>query len=159
LNELEISGREVVVGRRKSRAGTDSQIGVRAHYTNVRFVEQTFGWDEQYQRDRFQSCYAPETIFWVVDATGKHTALVCYSNSDLNLHIALLLVYKASQGLGFGSQVMQELEDLALTEGRSVTLSTFKGNHRAISFYQERGYQIEGQDEHFYDMSKIFNRS
>lgn len=123
------------------------------------FVEQTFGWDEQYQRDRFQSCYAPETIFWVVDATGKHTALVCYSNSDLNLHIALLLVYKASQGLGFGSQVMQELEDLALTEGRSVTLSTFKGNHRAISFYQERGYQIEGQDEHFYDMSKIFNRS
>lgn len=124
-----------------------------------KFVDQSFGWNEQYQRTRFQSSYAPETIFWIVDDTGQRTGLVCYSNSGQSLHIALLLIYKASQGLGMGSQIMKKLEDVAVTERKPVTLSTFKANLGAISFYQGRGYLINCQDEHFYDMSKITNCS
>lgn len=118
------------------------------------FVDQTFGWNDQYQRARFQSCYAPETIFWVLDHTGKRTAMVCYSSSDPSLHLALLLVYEVYRGSGFGSDIMERLEHVAATEGKPITLSTFKVNRSALSFYQARGYKVIGQDEHFYDMSK-----
>lgn len=123
------------------------------------FIDQTFGWNEEFQRSRFQSSYAKETLFWVLDGNRQRIGLLCYRKSDQALHLSLLLLYKAHQGSGIGRQIMEQLEALASEEGIRITLSTFKVNRKAFSFYQSLGYQVERQDENFYEMSKSFNRS
>ncbi|MGD8176902.1 GNAT family N-acetyltransferase [Marinimicrobium sp. ARAG 43.8] len=119
------------------------------------FIDQTFGWDEAFQRDRFRSSYSLETLFWLNDGSGRRIGLACFSKLEVALHLSLFLLYKSFQGAGLGSQIMEKLERSAGLDAK-VTLSTFKVNKRAISFYQKLGYRIDGQDENFYEMKKTF---
>lgn len=122
------------------------------------FINQTFGWTEDFQRNRFQSTYPIETLFWAVDGQEQRIGLIGYSKTEKTLHLSLLLLYKTRQGSGFGKQIMDNLERLAGADFR-ITLSTFKVNQRALSFYERRGYLIEGHDQYFYEMAKSMARS
>ncbi len=117
-------------------------------------IDRVFGWNEAFQQQRFRSSYPIDSLRWVMDVNSKRIGLVSFLNKDQSMHLSLLLLYQAHRSLGLGSLVMKKLEGLAKASGHKITLSTFRENKGAFAFYQKLGYQIDKQDEHFYEMSK-----
>ncbi len=118
------------------------------------FIDRAFGWNEAFQQQRFRSSYPIDSLRWITNVNSQRIGLVSFFRKGQSLHLSLLLLYQAHRGLGLGSLVMKELEGLAEGSGRKITLSTFRENKDAFIFYQNLGYQIDKQDEHFYEMSR-----
>lgn len=118
------------------------------------FIDQVFGWNEAFQQQRFRSSYSIDSLRWLTDVNSQRIGVLSFLNKDQSLHLSLLLLYQAHLGLGLGSLVMKKLEGLATANGHKITLSTFRENKGAVAFYQKLGYQIDKQDEYFYEMSR-----
>lgn len=118
------------------------------------FIDRAFGWNEAFQQQRFRSSYPIDSLRWITNVNSQRIGLVSFLNKGQSLHLSLLLLYQAHWGLGLGSLTMKKLESLARASGHKITLSTFRENKGAFAFYQKLGYQIDKQDERFYEMSK-----
>ncbi len=117
-------------------------------------VDDVFGWDDDFQRQRLLNDYRPSWFHWVY--LGKQrVGLVCFKPYDNAYHIHLLIISPQYQGHSLGKQVMCLIHKRATGERREqVTLSSFRSNTRAISFYQSLGYQIvDDSDENFVGMT------
>lgn len=115
-----------------------------------KIVEQAFGWDEEFQKHRFAQRYELSWFQWI-HVDNKNIGYVCSHYPANEIHISLLIIYKEFQKNNYGSKVMEWVRDQALKDGRKVTLSSFKNNQKANSFYQKLGYSIYNQDQYFYD--------
>ncbi|NOJ06728.1 GNAT family N-acetyltransferase [Vibrio splendidus] len=113
-------------------------------------VDNVFGWDDDFQRQRLLNDYHPSWFHWVYRGEER-IGLVCFKPYDNAYHIHLLIIFPQNQGRSLGKQVMTLIHKRATEERREqVTLSSFRSNTRAISFYQELGYQIvDDSDENF----------
>ncbi|WLQ12679.1 GNAT family N-acetyltransferase [Hahella aquimaris] len=116
-------------------------------------IDTAFGWDEDYQTQRFHSRYALEDLYWIVSA-DRRVGLLCYRLHEDALHLHLALIFREAQSQGLGSQVMAQLHRLAQETQRRITLSSFKDNHGAIRFYRRHGYRITGEDAHFVELAR-----
>ncbi|PTP88321.1 histone acetyltransferase [Vibrio splendidus] len=112
-------------------------------------VDNVFDWDDDFQRQRLLNDYHPSWFHWVY--RGKERiGLVCFKPYDNAYHIHLLIIFPQNQGRSLGKQVMTLIHKRATEERREqVTLSSFRSNTRAISFYQSLGYRVvdEGDDD------------
>ncbi|PMF06720.1 histone acetyltransferase [Vibrio lentus] len=112
-------------------------------------VDNVFGWDDDFQRKRLLNDYHPSWFHWVY--LGKERiGLVCFKPYDNAYHIHLLIISPQYQDRSLGKQAMTLIHKRAMKEQRDqVTLSSFRSNTRAISFYQALGYRVvdEGDDD------------
>lgn len=115
-------------------------------------IEKTFGWDEGFQRNRFQSKYDLDWFHWI-DVDSQRVGYVCFYETKLELHVSLLIIYNELRGQLFGKRAMEALHQRARQNSCRITLSSFKNNVGAIRFYQNLGYEIIGEDSHFYEMA------
>ncbi|MFA0407811.1 GNAT family N-acetyltransferase [Vibrio splendidus] len=117
-------------------------------------VDDVFGWDEDFQRQRLLNDYHPSWFHWVYRGEER-IGLVCFKPYDNAYHIHLLIIFPQNQGRSLGKQVMTLMYRRAMEERREqVTLSSFKSNARAISFYQSLGYQVvDEEDDDFVGMA------
>jgi ribosomal protein S18 acetylase RimI-like enzyme len=113
-------------------------------------ISSAFGWDEVFQKNRFTEKYHLEWFYWI-EAENVIVGYVCFNHQDKDLHISLLIIDEQFQGKGIGKKAMIMLNSLAYEKNLKVTLSSFKSNQNAISFYQTLGFKIIRQDEHFFD--------
>ncbi|AZZ90007.1 GNAT family N-acetyltransferase [Hahella sp. KA22] len=116
-------------------------------------IDTAFGWDDDYQTQRFHNSYAVEDLYWIVRADTR-VGLLCYRLHEDALHLHLALIFREAQSQGLGSQVMAQLHSLAQETQRPITLSSFKDNHGAIRFYHRHGYRITGEDAHFVELER-----
>lgn len=114
-------------------------------------IEKAFGWNEDFQQERFQSRYELEWFHWIT-MSGERVGYVCFSQKTAEIHLSLLIIDADKRGRGLGQLVMTRLHELARESGSKVTLSSFKNNTGAIKFYERLGYKTVGSDEHFVDM-------
>jgi ribosomal protein S18 acetylase RimI-like enzyme len=122
-------------------------------------VEASFGWDENYQRKRFEEKYALDWFHWI-ELEGRHVGYVCYTFTLIELHLSLLIIEKQFQRKGLGRVIMKSVTDLARAKDLKITLSSFKNNTKAITFYQNLGFRIMNQDNHFLDFElDMFKKS
>lgn len=110
----------------------------------------TFGWNESYLQKRFSEKYSIDWFYWI-KLEGNLVGYVCYACRAMDLHVSLLIVDEQFQGKGIGKKVMEAVGDLAKGKKLKVTLSSFKINQNAVSFYEKLGIKIVHQDEHFFD--------
>ena len=112
------------------------------------YIDQTFGWDEDFQQDRFSKSYPDPEISLIVlgSATVGYFAL---RNEPDSLHLSLLLLQPESRNRGIGRTVMHTLMSRAAASGQPLSLSCFLSNRAAISFYQKLGFRAVTEDEHF----------
>ncbi|ABC27374.1 Histone acetyltransferase HPA2/related acetyltransferase [Hahella chejuensis KCTC 2396] len=120
-------------------------------------IDTAFGWDEDYQTQRFHRSYAVEDLYWIFRADNR-VGLICYRLLEDALHLHLALIFKEAQRQGLGSQVMEQLRRLTQDNNRPVTLSSFKSNPDAVRFYQRHGYRITGEDAHFFELTRDCNQ-
>ena len=105
-------------------------------------VDNVFDWDDDFQRQRLLNDYHPSWFHWVYRGEER-IGLVCFKPYDNGYHIHLLIIFPQNQGRSLGKQVMTLIHKRAMEEQRSqVTLSSFRSNTRAISFYQSLGYHV-----------------
>lgn len=114
-------------------------------------IDDAFGWDEDFQRQRFFSHYEQDWFRWIEEGE-KRIGLVCFAERDEGLHVHLLIVEDDYKGKGYGKAAMLELHKLARNKKLSVKLSTFKNNLSAIAFYKKLGYEVINEDQHFLDL-------
>jgi ribosomal protein S18 acetylase RimI-like enzyme len=117
-------------------------------------VTKAFGWNEEFQRNRFWNRYQPDWFHWI-ELDNERIGFICFYQSDLEMHISLMMILPEKQRCSYGRQVMLHLHDHARQSSRKVTLSSFKQNFRAIRFYETLGYKVVESDEHFVDMEWI----
>lgn len=121
-------------------------------------VDNVFGWDDEFQLNRLSNDYHRSWFHWVYRDSQK-VGLTCFKPYDNAYHIHLLIIDPQYQGKMLGKKVMSLIHTKALREQRNqVTLSSFRSNARAISFYQTLGYKVvDDSDEDFVGMALSLN--
>jgi GNAT superfamily N-acetyltransferase len=112
------------------------------------YIDQTFGWDENFQRERFEKSYPDSecTLITIGSATAGYFAL---RNEVEAVHLSLLLLRPEFRNRGIGREVMQTLMSRVAESDQPLTLSCFLCNEAAMSFYQKLGFSVVTKDEHF----------
>lgn len=117
-------------------------------------VEEAFGWDENFQKDRFRNKYEPSWFHWI-EANSQRVGYVCFFETASELHVSLLIIFDDFRNKKYGRNIMETLQQRAFQKSLKVTLSSFKNNTGAIRFYKNMGYDINAEDAYFYDMILI----
>ncbi len=112
------------------------------------FVDDVFGWEDEFQKQRMRKDYKATWFKWVYDK-GRKIGYVCFKPYDQSLHLHLIIVSEPYQGKGYGKQIMKAIHELARAEKRDITLSSFKHNLRAVHLYKSLNYEISEEEEHF----------
>ena len=116
-------------------------------------IDDAFGWDEEFQRNGFESNLDPDWFSWVlVEDKGKtkKAGLTCSRYKRRSLHIHLLVVFAEEQRKGIATSVVKKLKAQAYAENTHLTLNCFKNNVPALNLYRNLGFVINSEDEHFY---------
>lgn len=122
------------------------------------FVDEVFGWDDKFQRQRMHDDYKRDWFYWVIESNTK-VGYVCFKPYDQSLHLHLIILAKKFIGNGLGKKVMESIHKVAEKENRDVTLSSFKCNKRAVNLYKSLNYEITEEEEHFLLFRKPHNKS
>ncbi|MFA0087447.1 GNAT family N-acetyltransferase [Vibrio sp. 10N.261.51.F12] len=117
-------------------------------------VDAVFGWDDHFQRRRLETEYQHDWFYWI-EVGDQQVGLVCFKPYDNSLHVHLLIIDARYRGNGIGSKAMHAIHAIALSQHRkNVTLSSFRGNGSALSFYQNLGYRIiDNSEKNFVSLS------
>ena len=110
-------------------------------------VEDSFGWDEIFQRKRSKDRYEADWFHWI-ENEGIRIGYVCYCVKGLEIHVSLLIIDEDKRSLGHGRMVMERIHSEARKRNCSVTLSSFRKNSSAIKFYEKVGYVEPFQPMH-----------
>jgi len=123
-------------------------------------IEDAFGWNEDFQKDRFRDKYEPSWLYWI-EANSQRVGYVCFFETPSELHVSLLIIFDDFRNKMYGRNIMETLQQRAFQKSLKVTLSSFKNNTGAIRFYKTMGYDIVAEDAYFYDMilSAVYNTS
>ncbi len=113
------------------------------------YVNEVFGWDDQFQHSRLKQDYQFEWFHWVY-CRGENVGMVCYKRYNNAMHVHLLVIFPKYQGQGFGSRVMEKIKVEACSEQREkITLSSFVINQQAVRLYKGLGYKVTDSDNDF----------
>lgn len=126
----------------------------------IKYLEyqRIYQWNDYYpHQDLFYSDVTNETLYkWEEDQIKgiiafDETQEEEYKDVDWNFNpsrimvIHRLIVHPSFQGQGLGRKLMDFAENFAHENGYgAIRLDAYSGNHRAINFYQKRGYKIAG---------------
>ena len=111
-------------------------------------IEQTFGWNDDFQRHRFDTTYRGDE-FTVITEGPVMVGYFSTKNEHDAVHVSLLLIQPEFQRKGIGRKAMQTLMARASAANRSVTLSCFICNQPAMDFYERLGFQVVTKEEDF----------
>jgi ribosomal protein S18 acetylase RimI-like enzyme len=116
------------------------------------FISEIWGWDEQWQRNDFSTHFDPRGITL---AHQKHE-LLGYShveNRGGQLFIRMVVVHPHHQRKGIGSKLLEAVLASGNEQSRSIGLEVFKINGGAKKFYEEFGFNVEGETPKSYVMA------
>ena len=133
----------------------DFEFLYRLHTAALRdYVEQTWGWDESFQRALFAKRFEPASrklICWTGSPVGSIGSRI--EPGALHLYyIALLPVY---QRRGIGTFLISQLISDATSRGLPVRLSILKSTP-ARSLYERLGFVVSSEDPHRYFMERPY---
>jgi GNAT superfamily N-acetyltransferase len=114
-------------------------------------IEDTFGWDEKFQYERFEKTYELNWFHWI-KVDDELVGYICYWKTAAEIHVSLLILNPEMRGFGFGRQIMKHVHNEARKNNCKLTLSSFRKNVAAIKFYESLGYITSVSDENFVDL-------
>ena len=118
------------------------------------YVEQVWGWDDGYQRERHNREFASYD-FRIVQFRGTDVGFFITSSTSDTLKVNQIFILPEYQGRGIGSACMARIVDNANLERVSVVLQVLKVNTRGIALYQRLGFTIVGEDSIYFQMEKL----
>jgi ribosomal protein S18 acetylase RimI-like enzyme len=110
------------------------------------YVEQIWGWDESWQRRRFDEHFAPE-LTQVALIDGEAVAMLQWEDRGDEIFLRQIAVLPALQGQGIGRALLDGLLARAAASGKGVALQVFRINLRARALYERLGFVVSGESE------------
>lgn len=114
------------------------------------YVEQTWGWDETFQRDRFRANFSP-ALDQLVSLSGKDIGMLSLEDRAADVFLRRIEIDPQHQNRGIGTTIIRKVIADAAQEGKPVFLHVLKVNP-AVSLYQRLGFAIVEETPTRYDM-------
>ncbi|SVD59226.1 uncharacterized protein METZ01_LOCUS412080 [marine metagenome] len=114
-------------------------------------IDDAVGWNDHAQQIRFDESYRVSQFELVIQNEVRVGALYRAAHQN-RLHISLILILPPHQGRSLGTHIIENSQPHCLEQDSTLTLSTFK-NNPALRLYQRLGFEVTGEDEHFFDMT------
>ncbi len=115
------------------------------------YIEQTWGWDEMFQRQGFMENIA-EADFTVARHHGRDVGGYCVKDRDGLLHVDIVLIEPQQQNRGLGTRIMRDLMERARRQNKPLRLNVLKTNTPAFRLYWRLGFRVSDQDPARYIM-------
>ncbi|PCJ12634.1 MAG: hypothetical protein COB04_17505 [Gammaproteobacteria bacterium] len=113
-------------------------------------IEATWGWDEEFQSNEFNSNLAP-ICFLIIVFDGENIGGFCLKDNEDHLYLEMILLEPKYQKSGIGKSAMSHIMELAKKNGLPLKLSVIKKNP-VKPFYEKLGFSQYDEDESFYRM-------
>ena len=105
------------------------------------------GWDAAHERAQFEE-HLDLSSTRIIQSGDLDVGFVMVVLKDEDVELHTICVLPEYQGLGIGSQVTNEVVQLAAESGRGVVLSVLKENKRARALYERLGFVVAGESKH-----------
>ncbi len=138
---------------RKARTGDSEFVFTVKEAAYREYVEQVWGWDDNYQSERHNREFASHD-FHIIQFNGTDVGFFITSSTPDTLKVNQIFILPEYQGRGIGSACMTCIIDSANLEGKSVVLQVLKVNTRGIDLYRRLGFTIVGEDSIYFQMEK-----
>ena len=114
------------------------------------YVDQTWGWEEEWQRAYFHMRFDPaKNQILVLD--DQDIGVISVEWREDVVHLSTLYILPAYQGRGIGTQLLTDLQAAAFREGLPMTLRVLKANP-AKRLYERLGFVVVEEEEVRYTM-------
>ncbi len=113
------------------------------------YVEEIWGWDEEFQKSDFNGDFKLLEHFRVVEVNEKFAGFVqCFAH-DGYIEIAEIHLLPQFRGMGIGSDILKEIMTEGILRHNTIRIGCFRKNLRALNLYQRLGFvQIEETATH-----------
>jgi ribosomal protein S18 acetylase RimI-like enzyme len=108
------------------------------------YVEQTWGWDEDWQRQYFRDHFKP-SLRQVIVCQGTPVGFVDVTRTAGRLDLINIEIVPAFQGRRIGTRIIRELIAESERSGVPVHLQVLRKNTRAEALYRRLGFVEESQ--------------
>ena len=142
------------VSLRKARASDSEFIFTVKKAAYREYVEQVWGWDDNYQWERHNKEFASHD-FHIIQFNGTDVGILVISHTSDALKINQIYILPEYQGKGIGSACLARIIDDANLEEKSVVLQVLKVNTRGIDLYRRLGFTIVGENSIYFQMEKL----
>ena len=139
---------------RKARASDSEFIFTVKKAAYREYVEQVWGWDDDYQQERHNKEFASYD-FHIIQFRETNVGFFITSSTSDTLKVNQIFILPEYQGRGIGSACMTRIIDDANLEQKFVVLQVLKVNTRGITFYQRLGFTIVGESTTHFQMEKL----
>ena len=139
---------------RKARANDSEFIFTVKKAAYREYVEQVWGWDDNYQRKRHNKEFASHD-FYIIQFREIDVGFFITSSTSDTLKVNQIYILPEYQGKGIGSACLTRIVDDANLEQRSVVLQVLKVNTRGIALYKRLGFTIVGEGSIYFQMEKL----
>jgi ribosomal protein S18 acetylase RimI-like enzyme len=116
-------------------------------------IEQTWGWDDAWQRADFETRFAEHTVS-IVEADSLPVGSLWLEQRPGDLYIHILEVAPLQQGKGIGTAVI----DMVIEQGAGlrlpIVLSVLSANPRARALYERLGFTVTAIEPPFVRMRR-----
>jgi len=112
------------------------------------YVEKTWGWDEQWQAQRFRNRFDPTTR-QVIERDGVPIGCISVERREGSIFLAVIKIAPDHQNRGIGTKLVRALLDEADGRGVPVELQVLKVN-LVRRFYERLGFAVIGETETHY---------
>jgi GNAT superfamily N-acetyltransferase len=114
------------------------------------YVEQTWGWNEEFQKASFVE-HLPWQRFQIIAIGPIAVGGACILESPACIQLEMIIIDQRFQRKGVGSDFLADLLFRARQERRSVALRVLKVNP-ARTLYQRLGFVVVGEDAETIEM-------
>lgn len=114
------------------------------------YVEQTWGWDESYQKAYFREHFEPARR-QVIVVEGQDVGVLQVKKTRAEIVLQNIRIAPAWQRRGLGTAIIQDILGQARYDGLSVALRVLKVNP-ARRLYERLGFAVTGETPTHYKM-------
>ena len=116
-------------------------------------IEQTWGWDEAWQRADLGRRFGSYTVL-VIESAGRPVGELFLEYGSDAIFIQEIQLLPECQGRGIGTAIMQTVIEQATARGVPVELSVVPANPRAQRFYERLGFNVVATENPFIKMRR-----
>ena len=117
------------------------------------YVEKTWGWDEQWQAQRFRDHFDPATRE-IIEGDGLPIGCISVERREDRVFLSVIKIAPDHQNRGIGTKLVRALLNEADGRGVPVELQVIKANP-ARRLYERLGFAVVGETETHYLMRRV----
>lgn len=110
------------------------------------YVDQTWGWDEQWQQHYFQEHFIPENDQLIIK-DDQRIGVISTEKTATELVLSKIFILPRFQGQGLGTALIRTVIDEAARCGLPVVLRVLKANSSAKRLYERLGFVVTNTTE------------